>query len=163
MDTFSLPIPSVVITASVASLGVFIAWRNRQSERVKLTRDLYNQFFTLTQNRSEAWFWLEELDDEIPARSFEQIWRVKDQRSFMNLYKVVAFWFLLYTLYEADQLDKTLAKSLFQYEFQYWQEKLYPLTKRTKGKEGEIFPDVLKPFESTKWLLLNEITTHDQV
>ena len=143
---------AALITASVASVAAYIAYRNRQSERVKLTRDLYNQFFTLMDSRSAAWFWLEELDTEENPKSFTQIWRVKDQRAFTNLYKVVAFWFLLYTLHKATQLDKKLARSLFRYEFKYWQNQLLPLTRRTRARDDP-FPEVLVPFESSDWLL----------
>jgi hypothetical protein len=146
------PIPAALITGSIAATSAYIAFRNRQSERVKLARDLYNQFFTMTDSRSAAWFWLEDLESEQVRRSFEQTWRVVDQRAFMNLYKVVAFWFLLYTLYKAHQLDKKLARSLFRYEFCYWQKQLDPLTKRTRLMDKD-FPEVLIPFESIDWLL----------
>lgn len=147
---------AALITASVAAVAAYIAYRNRQSERVKLTRDLYNQFFTLVDNRSAAWFWLKELNAEEQPRSFKQLWRVSDQRAFMNLYKVVAFWFLLYTLHQSSQLDRSLARSLFQYEFKYWQAQLRPLTRRTR-EEDTPFPDVLIPFESTDWFLKKTI------
>jgi hypothetical protein len=70
----------------------------------------------------------------------------------MELYRVLAFWFLFYRLHEAEELDKTLAVSLFAYEFFYWSNHIAWLVKSTVEND-KVFPDVLEPFEQTKWLL----------
>ena len=150
------PIFAALITASVMAVSAYILYRNRQSERIKVTRDLYNQFFSMLDDRYTAWFWLEKLNIETPNRSFESLWRPETEaEKILPLYKVLAFWFLLYRLYQTDQLDKTLAQSLFGYEFFYWQRQIFPLVQRTR-EHDRVFPDVLEPFENIEWLLSSD-------
>ena len=147
------PIFAALITASVMLLSVYIAYRNRQSERVKLTRDLYNQFYSIFDERRSAWFWLEKLNAEKPSLSFESLWRPETEaENFMPLCKVLAFWLLFYRLYQTKQLDKSLARTLFGYNFFYWQRQILPLLESTR-EHDRVFPDVLEPFESVGWLL----------
>ena len=129
-----------------------ISSESRRSERVNATRDLYNQFFSLVEARTNTWYWLESLSPEGNRQSFEQLWRVRDQSKFMELYKVLAVWFLLYRLYQANELDKSLAKALFIYEFYFWSRHIEWFVKYTI-EHDRIFPDVLEPFEHTSWLL----------
>jgi len=112
LATIMLVIATAILAKATNRLND-ISGESRCSDRVKLTRDLYNQFFSLAEYRSKAWFWVENLESEKPRKSFEQLWRVTDQTKFMELYRVLAFWFLFYRLYQAGELDKKLAGSLF--------------------------------------------------
>ena len=140
------------IASLVTAVTVIIGFINLRTSRVRLTSDLYNQFFDLIESRSQAWSYLEQIAS---TQSFEQLWRVADQRDFMSLYRVVAFWFLFYRLYNANEIDKPLARSLFAYEFYYWQKQVFPMVERTKEIDA-VFPDVLDPFLSTSWLIPDE-------
>lgn len=148
----SLPVLVTYVSVCIAIVAVLINYLNRRSERVKLTRDLFNQFFGIVESRSTAWFWLGELKHDNPRRSFEQVSTTKDDGRFMHLYKVVAFWSLLHALYVSGQVNRGLARSLFQYEFRLWFARLSPLVERTKELDSS-FPDLLKPFDTLYWLV----------
>jgi hypothetical protein len=80
--------------------------QGRRSEKIRLTRDLYDRFFSLTASRTHAWFWLADFKPRESVRCFEDLWRVRDQGSFMEFYRVVAFWHSLYTLYLAEESEE---------------------------------------------------------
>ena len=152
------PIYAALITASVMVISALItylnAYLNRISERTKLTRDLYMHFFSMLEDRNSAFFWLEKQNNENQNLTFETIWRSESGNA-VSLYKVLAFWSILYRLYLAKQLDMPLAAILFGYEFFHWHEIMIPLVEST-DKHNKIFPSVLQPFESRKWLLTDE-------
>ena len=150
------PIFAALITASVMTVSAYIAYRNHHSEWVKLTRDLYNQFFSMLKERYIAWFWLEKLNSEKHTRGFESLWEPEEEADkILPLYKVLAFWQLFYRLHQTGQLDETLAQSLFGYEFFYWQRRVFPLVERTREFD-RVFPDVFEPFEKVDWLLSSD-------
>jgi len=160
------PIIAATITttvgATVTSVGLYIAYRNRQPERVKLTRDLINQYANLTDDRSEAWFWLDRLNREQPIPSFEEIWRNEsNKRQFHSLYKVCSFWFLAYHLLTARQLHTKLTLASLGYELYFWSKQLCPVIASTRAKDTP-FPQVLEALENTLWLLPENYTPKTQ-
>jgi len=144
------------ITASVASASVYIAYSNRQAERVKLTRDLYNQFFAMIDSRSSAWFWLEQLNSEQRTPSFEELWRRKDEvPNVSNLYRIAGFWFLVYKLSKARQLDPHLAHSFFAHELCNWYLQVAKLVRATRTRDN-VFPEVFEALETDSWLAIRK-------
>ena len=141
----------VAVTAKATNRLNQMTEQGRRSEKIRLTRDLYDRFFSLTASRTHAWFWLADFKPRESVRCFEDLWRVRDQGSFMEFYRVVAFWHSLYTLYLAEETERGIAASLFYDEYTEWSKQLEWVIKNV-SEGGHGFPAILEPFRDTKWL-----------
>jgi hypothetical protein len=134
------------IATVITAVTVVIGYMNFRSNKIERTRDLYIQYFGLTESRHTAWFYLKK-----QCKSFEEMWNEDDPIDFLHFYKVASFWFLLFNLYKAGEISKPLAKKLFLYDFYYWQAMIHPVLEQTKLKDNN-FPEVLSAFHNTNWL-----------
>jgi hypothetical protein len=125
---------SAIVSLLVAALALTITVRNRQTEKIRITRDLYQYFFSndMLKSRDIAWFWIDKLRDTKSMLSFEQMWR--DEllcENFAHLHRILAFWHSFYVLYRRGQLNRHLAEQLLGYEYLYWADQLTPLVVKT--------------------------------
>lgn len=139
-----------VLSFLVATIALTVAFKNRKSAKAAVATNVAQQFYTpeMMNARSNAWFYLEELESNDNPPSFQQIWQSpKEGRYFVDLYRVISFWHLLHVLETEGELDPKFSDKFFGYERDQWRRKLEPLASRSVARDDQV-PIAVRTFET---------------
>lgn len=158
----------VALTVAVTSAG-WVWWRfthTSRKESVERTLALFDRYNApdMLRARAQAWECLTALNESRPLL-YSRLWSQEDVRPHYNdIFLVLSFWHSLAAADRHGLVDRKLTRSLLEYHFTLWREKLRPLAEDTRDQEPDFDP-VLKPYVSRDldWLGLKRVVVDPTV
>jgi hypothetical protein len=140
------------LTAMVGAIfsGAWVVGKvlvDRSRQRVDLCMQLYQQYFSddMANARRRGWFVVTQMAMKRPCRMSDYWADPEIAPRYVDVNRVMAFFYALQTLDAMGRIDRRLARRFFGYQYAHWSRHLEPLVDDTL-KHDRDHPEVLEAF-----------------